>query len=293
MINFSNIENQHQFERDGYTIIDLLEAEEVDALRAFYFENKANHLVVNDKMHSTSDTQNTSLILSVDKKIKKIIVPKLERALTEFDLLIGGFLVKEPGQGSATGFHQDPTLVDSLEHVSANVWIALQDTNHANGNLSVVKGSHRLGDMMVVTPIFPTIFRDFEKELKYFTTELPIKAGQAIILNNKLIHGASVNQTKEERLAIVLAIKSKSANWSFHYLDPEHKNSKIERFRIDLESFASLKKNNRPENGAFIEYIDFDFPRISFEEFKYFMHDNYGTNALFPKLKRIVAKWRE
>ena len=122
---------------------------------------------------------------------------------------------------------------------------------------------------------------------------MPVKAGQAIILNNKLIHGASVNQSKEERLAVVMAIKSKAANWTFHYLDPEKDNGNIERYRIDLHSFASLQKNNRPHRAEFIEYVDFDFPKISYQEFKAFMHKNYGMDSWRSKLKRKLAKWRE
>ena len=293
MIAFVNIENQRQFEQDGYTVIDLLDANQVEKLRSLYFSTKIAHAVVQEKMHSTSDTHNVDLILQMNEDIQRVVSPVLPKQLKSFDMLIAGFLVKEPGEGSETGFHQDPTLVDSMDFVSANIWIPLQDTNHENGNLRLVKGSHRLADMLVVTPQFPTVHDLFNEKLIEYATEVPVKAGQAIILNNKLIHGASTNQTDEERIAIVMAIKSQAASWSFHYMDPMAEVKQIEQFRIDTLSFASMKKNQRPEHAEFIGYIDFDFPQLSYADFKTFMDKNYGANSLFSRIKRKLAAWIE
>lgn len=293
MIAFENIENQRQFEQDGYTVIDLLDPIQVGKLRSLYFSTKIAHAVVQEKMHSTSDTHNVDLILQMNEDIQRVVSPVLPKQLKSFDMLIAGFLVKEPGDGSETGFHQDPTLVDSMDFVSANIWIPLQDTNHENGNLRLVKGSHRLTDMLVVTPQFPTVHDLFNEQLVQYATEVPVKAGQAIILNNKLIHGASANQTEEERIAIVMAIKSQAASWSFHYMDPMTEVKQIEQFRIDTLSFAQMKKNQRPEHAEFIGYVDFDFPQLSYADFKIFMDKNYGTNSLFSRIKRKLAAWKE
>lgn len=293
MIAFVDIENQRQFEQDGYTVIDLLDANQVEKLRSLYFSTKIAHAVVQEKMHSTSDTHNVELILQMNEDIQRVVSPVLPKQLKSFDMLIAGFLVKEPGEGSETGFHQDPTLVDSMDFVSANIWIPLQDTNHENGNLRLVKGSHRLADMLVVTPKFPTVHDLFNEKLIEYATEVPVKAGQAIILNNKLIHGASTNQTDEERIAIVMAIKSQAASWSFHYMDPMAEVKQIEQFRIDTLSFASMKKNQRPEHAEFIGYIDFDFPQLSYADFKTFMDKNFGANSLFSRIKRKLAAWIE
>ena len=67
MIAFENIENQRQFEQDGYTVIDLLDPIQVGKLRSLYFSTKIAHAVVQEKMHSTSDTHNVDLILQMNE----------------------------------------------------------------------------------------------------------------------------------------------------------------------------------------------------------------------------------
>lgn len=286
MIYFHNIAKQNQFERDGYTIIDLLSIEKVNELKNFYFQNKAAHLAVKDKMHSTCDTNNLDLILKTDEQIQKLVLPEVEKHLSSFTPLFGSFLVKEAGKGSETGFHQDPTLVDKAAYVSANIWISLQDTFTKNGNLTVVKGSHRLGNILVATPKFPTIFEKFRDSIGLYATELPVKAGQAIVLNNKLIHGATPNLTNEERIATIIAVKSEAAAWSFFFMEKESDHKNIEKFTLNKTAFANLVKNKRPELGKFEGLVSHDFPQISFDEFKTFMHKNYQTESPFNKIKR-------
>lgn len=290
MIYFQNIAKQNQFEKDGYTIIDLLSIEKVNELKDFYFQNKAAHLAVKDKMHSTCDTNNLDLILKTDEQIQSLVVPEVEKHLSSFTPLFGSFLVKEAGKGSETGLHQDPTLVDKREYVSANIWIALQDTFTKNGNLSVVKGSHRLGDILVVTPKFPTVFENFQDKISAYVTEIPVKKGQAIILNNKLIHGATPNLTKEERIATILAVKSEKAVWSFYFMEKENNHQNIEKFTLNSAAFAHLVKNERPALGKLEGTITHDFPQISFEEFKAFMHENYQSESVVNRLKRWWKK---
>lgn len=286
LIYFHDITKQQEFERDGYTIIDLLSVEKVDAVKKFYLENKEAHLEVKEKMHSTCDTNNLQLIYQTDEFIQKQILPEVKKHLKSFTPLFGSFLVKEPGNGSETGFHQDPTLVNKPEYVSANIWIALQDTNRKNGNLKLVRGSHRLGDILVVTPQFPVIFEKFKGDIGKYASEIPVKEGQAIVLNNKLIHGATPNLTQQERIATILAVKSEAAKFVFHYLEPNSDFDKIEQYELTRDSFAQLIKNKRPENAKFIGHIEHTFPQMEKETFIQFMHENYQTESWINKLKR-------
>ncbi|MEX2589029.1 MAG: phytanoyl-CoA dioxygenase family protein, partial [Chitinophagales bacterium] len=240
MIKFKNSRLHTKFIKDGYVKFDFLNNLQVQKLRDLYFDHKEEHLVVKNMMHSTTDTFNVDLILKLDEKIKNILVPKLSDILHEYDHILSTFMVKESGDNSQTSYHQDPTLVDSNEYMSANIWVALQDTNSENGNLCVVKGSHRITDCLVVTPDFPWFFNKFKDQIPEYSTEIPVKSGQAIIFDNKLIHGATPNHSGKERIAVVLPIKSKQAKWNFYYLEPGNPESKIERYAFDTKSFAEL-----------------------------------------------------
>jgi hypothetical protein len=226
-------------------------------------------------MRSTCDIGSPELVLLINEKISEIVIPKLSIHLEDFDYILASFLVKESGENSGTNFHQDPTLVNDSKFISANLWIALQDTNNQNGNLLVVKGSHRVTDCLVVTPNFPTYFKKFEDVLPLFSTSLPVKKGQGIIFNNKLVHAATENHSGKDRIAVVMTIKSKEAEWSHYYLEPGNDFDKIERYEINTNSFAYFTKGKRPSHAIFKEHVFFDFKQLSFFGFKKFMLINY------------------
>lgn len=287
MIQFKLKKLREKFKRDGFVKIDLLNKLEVEQLRNLYFDHKAEHISVDEKMHSTTDTEDLNLILKLDREVKKIVLPRLEEHIQDLDCLLSSFLVKESGENSETGFHQDPTLVHPNEYVSANVWVALQDTERINGNLLLLKGSHRIVDCIVVTPDFPPYFKNFRNELIAYATEVPAKAGQTIIFDNKLVHGATPNFSGKERIASVLSIKSKPANWNFFYLQPGERSNKIEQYVIDYQSFAAMKKNGRPEKADFLGHYDYTFPILEFDEFKRFMRKNYPKDFYRTRLKQL------
>lgn len=290
MIGFQDIKDQEIFRRDGYVVIDLLNAKEVEKLRELYFTNKEAHLGVDSRVRSTNDTENLELILMINEEISKIVNPCLGQVFNSFDQLIAGFLVKENKENSETGFHQDPTLVDRENTESANVWIALQDTNKHNGNLLLVKGSHRIVDSLVVVPDYPCYYQSFRSKIISYASSVPVRAGQAIILNNKLIHGAHINRSNEERIAVVMAIKSKEAKWVNHYLENGDISNAIEQYDIDTYSFANTIKNQRPFPKEHAREIHFDFPQVDFTEFKAFMQANYKTESVPNKVKRWISK---
>ncbi len=279
---------QYLFERDGFVVTDLLNTAEVADLKAFYMERQAAHMSIADKMHSTNDTEKLDLILEVDYKLKEVILPKVDLLLESYDVLLGSYLVKEIGDGSETGFHQDPTMVDQQHYTSGNVWVALQDTDSHNGNLRVVKGSHRMIDTLIATPNCPVSYGSFRHRLLEFSTEIPVKAGQAIVLNHKMIHGATANHSNNERIAAIIAIKSKAAKWRFLYLEPGNSNNQIEDYRIDTQSFASLLKNQRPTHAEFVGYISHDFPQLTEKEFVRFMQTGKRSVGLGTRISSVI-----
>lgn len=280
MILFKDKEFQRLFERDGFVVTDLLSENEVADLRQLYFDTKADHLSVTDKMHSTCDTGNIELVLMVDERLKAVILPKIGEVLESYEALLASFLVKEIGVGSETEFHQDPTFIDSFSYASANVWVPMQDTDHRNGNLRVIKGSHRMVETMVVTPGCPTPYSSFRHLLDEFAIDIPLRAGQAVIVNHRTIHGATANMSDTERIAAVTAIKSIDAKWRLYFLEPGKAFDYIESYEINTEVFAKLVKNQRPKDAEFLGHISFDFPSMTEREFVTFMYHNGWDKGL-------------
>lgn len=287
MIKFKDKALEAQFEKDGFVTFPLLSPEQVEQLRNLYFANRDRHLTHQGILHSTSDTNDYGLIGDIDRSITAIMKPAVDKVLLDYEPLIAGFLTKEKGEVSATEFHQDPTLVDETKFVSANVWVALQDTDSNNGNLRVVKGSHRMKPCIRATPDCPMVFQDVKEELIYFATEVPVKAGHAVLLNHQSIHGANHNHSGMERIAIAMAVKPKEAAWCFYFLEPGADFDKFEKFEIDSAAFASMVKYERPSKGRFLRYETHSFDKLTKVDLLRFMCSNYLWEALKGATKMI------
>ena len=228
---------QKQFNERGFVKVSLLNEDQVQDLNDFFILNREEHFTIDKLHHTTTDTENLLLINHVDDKIKSILLPELEKILVSFKPLASCFHIKKQGAGSETGVHQDPTFVDEQNFCSANVWVALQDTNEKNGNLFFISGSNHAITSLRVTPSFPSYYDSFREIMPKLAVHVPLKKGEAVIFNNATIHGATENLSDEIRLAATLLICSERAQWLLYYQEEEKFSNKIGRYHLDLKTF--------------------------------------------------------
>lgn len=258
---------EKRFREEGYVKVPLLSAIEADKLAELFNRTRAEHESVNTLHHTTTDTQNKKVISEVDVAIKKAFAPALNGLLHNYKPLAGCFHVKQPGTGSATGTHQDPTFVDEDNFVSANVWVALHDMNDANGNLYFIPGSNKI-PCLRITPSSPTYYANFVADLVPMSVSVPMKKGEAVIFYNGTIHGATDNVSNDLRLAATLLVCSQPADWLLYYRDSNNKNGEIEKYLLDFDTFVTMPKNGRPNKAALKELIHYNFPVLTKQEFE-------------------------
>lgn len=288
MIKFKNNSYQSSYLKDGFVKFPLLDTSEVAQLREFYSTRKSKHLTHQPILHSTSDTSDYSLVNEVDNFIQKTVKRALDNVIDNYEPLIANYLTKEPGKGSETEYHQDPTLVDESKYVSGNVWIALQDTDTKNGNLKIIRGSHLVCPNIRSTPNCPLYFERFKDALDDYAVEVPLKAGEAVFVNHNTIHGATSNSSTAERIAAVLAIKSKDAPWIFYYWEPGTPEDNVEMYSISPYAFSRLVKNQRPEFGTLMGKVNPRFKVIEKKEFDSFMLQHYGKGNIVKKVLNFL-----
>jgi len=217
---------QKQFETDGFVKISLLTHEDVDALNALfrhYFPNPSADFF------SSSYENDYPRKKEISEAIGKVLLPRLEKVFCDYSWFGSAFLSKGNGTRSEMPMHQDWTIVDETQFVALNIWTPLQDTNEENGTLEVIRGSHRWHSELRA-PTLPFYYNGFQQELKKYLSCIPVKATEAIVLNQAVIHYSKPNQTREIRLAITTGIKSQGAPMLFHYWNKE-KPDEIEQFR--------------------------------------------------------------
>jgi hypothetical protein len=159
--------------------------------------------------------------------------------------------------------------------------------------LFFIKGTQRFIPSLRVTPTCPTAYDDVKDLLAENLTEVSVKAGEAIVINHAVMHGATPNLSNQPRVAAVIALRSEGSEWIYHYWEPDASTNKIEKYNFDLDTFIHLKKDSRPENGKLLGYINWDFPQISRKEFIRNIQEGkvkYASPSWLEKLSVIKEK---
>ena len=200
---------QLKIEQDGFVVVPLLTAEELGACRAIYeaLKHESPELPFYTS-HWSPDQQHRQ---KVDNRLRPILSKNLHPLLNNYRDLYGYFLVKEPSPESFFRLHQDWTLVDETQFTGITAWCPLTDTNSTNGAFHVVRGSHRfLNNVRGQNIDLP-----YREILSYvepqFATPIYLKAGEAIIFDQRLWHYSPPNMSKETRISVaVIAIPMKA-----------------------------------------------------------------------------------
>lgn len=234
---------QASFEKNGFVKIPALNQEDIDALLALHKE-----LDLKDEkgygFHVGMDNADKNLVANMVQKIKDVAMPKVEGALTGAQVFTASFVIKEPNPQGVVPPHQDWSFVeDEKKHCSVTCWIPLQDVNMENGCIGVIKGSNRF-----FTNVRPSPSPQVETPLKrHMYTIFPylelqeMKAGEALIFDNRTFHASPPNTTDAPRIAVGLGFTQSEAEIRHYYLKPGTEDT-LCKYKIDPEFF--LKYDN-------------------------------------------------
>lgn len=115
-------------------------------------------------------------------------------------------LIKQPGRGRPTEYHQDQPYwphADSRHPVSA--WIALCDVPVEKGCMSFIHGSHRKTDLPMQHLTDPRSLMTLCPELVWSPrTTAPLRAGDCTFHHGRCAHMAGPNDTQSPRVAHVI-----------------------------------------------------------------------------------------
>lgn len=238
-----NSEKDKFLEEQGYVVVPFLNAEEVKTLVDIFYEN---HPQNKEGLYATAHSDNYDF----KKRLNDIILETFGRALPQTFLncrpLGGSYIVKYKGEKGVLYPHQDWNIVDEDHYRSFNIWVPLVDTNDKNGALAVLPKSHRLLKSFRGVNVPDPFYRVNAYTWNYHTT-VPMKAGEALIYDHRLLHASAVNETDEPRLAVVFGIIPEKAEMRYYYLTngiiEEYENSVDFFFKHDiLKGPQGLKK---------------------------------------------------
>lgn len=233
---FKDPELQDQFDKNGWVILPLLEAEEVSHLLGFYQALPETDLP-DYGFHVSLDKASMDYKEKVMTELQSVIVPKLDKHFQNHQIFTTSYVVKEHNPKGVVPPHQDWTFVDENEYQSMTVWTALVDTDMDNGCMGVINGSHKYWDYLRASPSpqCKTPISDHMFTLFPYLQLKPMKAGEALIFDNRTIHGSPPNTTSEPRIAAGIGVTHANAALYHHYLLPNKEQKEVERFKVDLD----------------------------------------------------------
>ncbi|HXH18605.1 MAG TPA: phytanoyl-CoA dioxygenase family protein [Chitinophagales bacterium] len=256
---------QSEFEKKGYAVVPFLNNQQVKELSDFYI--KENKLIDNyDPTFAEFSVLNAELEnrKKIFEKITSVFLPVAGKILYNCRPLIANYVCKEPQKGLVP-VHQNWAVVDETQYASVSIWCPLVDTNKTNGTLAFVDGSHRC----FRGPRGSYANRSFllidEYIINNCLTYVNMKAGDAIILDDSIVHYSSPNYSNSIRLAIQLIMIPDEAP-AYHYTFREENQKMIaDLYEVDHNYYLTMV-NWRGDLSKYTRLASFEFENKLYSE---------------------------
>ncbi|HMU99362.1 MAG TPA: phytanoyl-CoA dioxygenase family protein [Chitinophagales bacterium] len=255
---FKDEQLQKAFDENGYVKIPLLNNDDIQGLTNLFYqyhnELKENSFGASSFMHDKITK------MKIRDMLYPVFLPYFEKIFKEYTYFGSSFLYKTKGKNSDLAPHQDWTIVDESKFVAINIWTPLIDTTPQNGTLYVVPKSQAQKKFSLRAPTIPFYFLNYLDTVIKCSEPINARAGEAVILNQSLIHYSSPNIVDDIRIAITSGIKSKNAPMNFHYFEESSKVVECYRmpedFLLDFDNFTE-DIYKRPTKGELVKEFQY------------------------------------
>jgi len=262
----------HRFRNNGFLKLRIFDDSVISKLAEVYEKYRTEHEKVagTNPFHATQDSQNPQMAMDVDRDIKGILAPEVEKHFQNYKFLIGAFLVKEPGEKSVHHLHQDWNFTDESKFFSFNIWVPLVPTNRQNGCLRFLPGSHKIVPTIRPNYEFPFAFKEVEPMIEDFLEDVPTALAECILLDHSVLHSSLPNLSGNPRVVAILTVVPKEAEIVHYFCENGHT---LEKYKIEVEDIYYMRRGSRPEKGILLVKTEFNFPVVSKEVFTKWLID--------------------
>ena len=287
---FKDAKLQEAFEVDGFVIVDFYTDEELAEVRSLY---KRLHENKGPGFFPSTYSADKNYRETIDLELKRIGQRRFNELLEDYQVINGCYIVKQPGEDSYLHIHQDMTLVDEREFVGINIWTTTIDLTDSNGVLYALPGSHRFYPTYRGHTI-PGFYDPIQEEIKDYMVPFYLKAGQALIFDQSIIHFSPPNLSDEIRIVTNVFITQKNARFltCYHEKDNPEFINKVELFEQELGFMTKSEQfgkdiYGRPTMGKSLGLVDYNFPCLTIEQ----LENQFGKKRLrnHTPTKKTVA----
>ena len=273
---FISSELQKQYEDLGYVLIkNVLNKSEVDELtnlfRAHYSFNGQPTTMWNSLCDIPHDKSAT-----LSDRILKIVKPNLDKHLKNYVCPAATFLVKNPTPQSTVTLHRDFSVQDEPDFSYQNIWLPIVDTTPQNGQLYVLRRSHKLFNYPLPhNTAWP--YLNYEKSLVEHCDVIDAKAGDLVIYGDKVLHGSSDNITSTPRPVVHFGLLHPDAKLLYYYLNND--TSEVTVYEVPYSFFFENAWGNQDGRFPVFKRFLYNPPVLSKETITEWLDGNVAETA--------------
>ncbi len=270
---FADAAIEESFEKQGFVVLPFLEKaaipkilEEFQQLRpSDGFRGMQETALMQQSFHVTFFDRNVEYRQQVFERIYSIFNDFALRELVNHRMVQGNIFLKPPKQGFVFP-HQNLTITDEKQFRSISLWCPLQDTDLENGTLCVIPGSQegfmRYRNTQVEWPLWEAFMP--QGAATPYLVPLNVKAGQVVVLDDRLIHVTPENQTNSPRW--VLHSLWLPASAPLRYFDVQLAHKKVHECAVQEDFWQFYTPGTEPMGLQEIAVHPYDEPQFTLEE---------------------------
>ena len=203
------LEQIANFNRDGYLKpFRIFDKSEIAELRQYFDKLLARYVAEGKDSYSISSAH-----LRHGRVWDVLTNPRIVRIVSD---LIGPsavawgshFFCKMPGDGKTVSWHQDASYWPLTPSKAVTVWLAIDDADPDNANMRFIPGTQVLGHLTYkLTETDPSnVLNQTVPEVEKYgdPVNVQLKAGEASVHSDLLLHGSEANQSKRRRCGLTL-----------------------------------------------------------------------------------------
>jgi ectoine hydroxylase-related dioxygenase (phytanoyl-CoA dioxygenase family) len=246
---FHSIKNEDSFRKDGFLIVeDFFSPAEVQGLRSLYASEQDP--LQGFQFHTTLFSPDTDYKRRLGAAIFDAYASKIHNLLNDYKPLAANFIIKEPGEGSYLPLHLDWSMLDERKYVTIAAWCTLTDLDDTNAPLGVYPGSHNAqlilrGSKSEDIPLFPDYTNPVLNAYRnnYPEVLLKLKAGTAVLYDQRLAHYSPANVSSAIRLAMNAVYIPAEAQALHYYQAPD---KQIRVYSVESDFFYTHQPGQVP-----------------------------------------------
>jgi|CXWL01.1.fsa_nt_gi hypothetical protein len=198
---FIDDDTEAHFARDGYVVLTLFSPEEAAALHAKIAPLMPDLAtcaasVIKAAIYDPANPDDEWIYRLSGAPISAALLPLMADMETGYCTIIN-----KPAGFGALVQHVHPLMQLDQRYPIAQCWCALTDVDETNGAMQLLPGSHKLLPFISLT-LRPDYYWPFVETLPARMQTISLKAGQALIFEDSIIHGSASNATPEDRLVL-------------------------------------------------------------------------------------------